>query len=534
MHLGEAKGADGGVERKPPGNVRYLRATMTLQAGTHDYTVPLTAKDARRMPPEIGAVMPFRYAEIEGAGVIAPPGQARQVTAHYPFDDSAARFTSSDATLNAVWEMCKYSMKATSFCGVFVDGDRERLPYEADAFINQLGWYATTTDFAVPRYTGEHLLTNTTWPTEWFLHSVLIAWADYLYSGDDASLRLCYDELKPKALVELERPDGLISTVTPKPSPVVLAAIHASGRPPVSDIVDWPGGERDGYQMVPVNTVVNCFHYRALTEMARIADATGHAADAADYRARAQKTAAAINARLFDPTTGLYLDGEGSTHSALHASLFPLAFGLVPPARVPAVVAFLKSRGMACSVYGAQYLMDALYAAGEGDYALYLMLAPGDRSWRYMAADSGATITTEAWAQHYKPNQDWNHAWGAAPANVIPRLLMGITPTEPGFRTLRIRPQPGALTQASLDLPTIRGTVHADFTHPPSPGGHSSGGAFTLHVRLPANTHAEVCVPRGSRGDANVTVDGKPQTGRVDGNFVIISPVGSGAHTFVR
>ena len=42
-------------------------------------------------------------------------------------------------------------MKATSFCGLFVDGDRERLPYEADAWINQLGWYATNTDVTVPR-----------------------------------------------------------------------------------------------------------------------------------------------------------------------------------------------------------------------------------------------------------------------------------------------------------------------------------------------------------------------------------------------
>lgn len=41
----------------------------------------------------------------------------------------------------AIWEMCKHTMKATSFGRVFVDGDRERLPYEADAYINMLGWY---------------------------------------------------------------------------------------------------------------------------------------------------------------------------------------------------------------------------------------------------------------------------------------------------------------------------------------------------------------------------------------------------------
>ena len=39
--------------------------------------------------------------------------------------------------------------------------------------------------------------------------------------------------------------------------------------------------------------------------------------------------------------------------------------------------------------------------------------------------ESGTTITWEAWDQKYKPNQDWNHAWGAAPANLLPRFVLG-------------------------------------------------------------------------------------------------------------
>jgi alpha-L-rhamnosidase len=529
VHLGEAADGDS-VNRKPPGSVRYLRSEVALQSGTHAYTAPLTEKDARRMPPEIGPVMPFRYVELENVPGAFTAADARQVVAHYPFDDHAARFTSSDKRLNDVWDLCHYSMKATSFCGVFVDGDRERLPYEADAYINQLGWYCTERDFALPRYTNEHLLDNATWPTEWSFHSVMMSWADYLYSGDAESLALCYDELKPKTLIDLEGPDGLISTVHPPVPASVLAAVHA---PRLQDIVDWPGGERDGYEMRPINTVVNAFHYRALREMAQIAIVTGHSADAARFDAAADRVKAAVNARLFDSATGLYVDGAGamaghpgdvSSHSALHANLFPVAFGLVPPDRMPKVAAFVRSRGMACSVYAAQYLMEALYASDQGAYALDLMLAPGDRSWDHMAHGIGATITTEAWDQRYKPNQDWNHAWGAAPANVIPRLLMGVEPTEPGFRTMRIRPQPGNLQTASLDLPTVRGTVHVDFV--------SHADRFALNVRLPANTRAEVCLPRYAGREGRVLMDGKPRAGRVEGNYVIIDNVGSGLHVF--
>jgi len=44
----------------------------------------------------------------------------------------------------------------------------------------------------------------------------------------------------------------------------------------------------------------------------------------------------------------------------------------------------------------------------------------------------------------YKPNSDWNHAWGAAPANIIPRQLWGIQPKVPGFKVVHIRPKWGA------------------------------------------------------------------------------------------
>ena len=180
---------------------------------------------------------------------------------------------------------------------------------------------------------------------------------------------------------------------------------------------------------------------------------------------------------------------------------------------------------MACSVYGAQYLLEALFEAGEADHAVALMTAGNDRSWTHMIRDVGTTITLEAWDNKYKPNQDWNHAWGAAPANIIPRKLMGVEPLEPGFGKIQIRPQPGALEWAAMDAPTVRGPVHAEFKSSPT--------RFALSVRLPANTMAKVCVPRrGPADDATVVVDGVRRRGQVERPFIVIEPVGSGTHSF--
>ncbi|MCW3095228.1 MAG: hypothetical protein JWL77_846 [Chthonomonadaceae bacterium] len=530
VHIGEAQADGPAVNRKPGGSVRYQKAEMALRrdlpfplGGRHTYIVPLTPNDARRMPADIGPVMPFRYVEIENSPGKLTEESARQIAVRYPYDENAAHFTSSDPTLNAVWDLCRYSIAATTYAGVYVDGDRERKPYEADAYIDQLGHYAIDREFTLARYSHEYLIQHPTWPTEWILHSVLMAWTDYLYTGDDRSLRTFYPDLKAKTLSALERPDGLISTVAPAVSQEVLSSIHGQPREPLRDIVDWPAGERDGYEMRPVNTVVNAFHYRALVLMSQIAEALKKPEEARQYREQAAKVRQTFNAVLFDPQTGLYVDGEGSKHSSLHANMFALAFDLVPAEHIAKVAAFVRSRGMACSVYGAQFLMEALYRSGQADYALSLLTAHTDRSWSHML-DVGSTITLEAWDTRFKPNQDWNHAWGAAPANVIPRLLMGVEPLEPGFRRIRIRPQPGGLKDAKLKLPTIRGSVHVQFAIAPQ--------QVHLQIEIPANTSAQVWVPRQGIQATSVRVDGVIRTGRVESDSIVFENIGSGAHTF--
>jgi hypothetical protein len=517
--LGESLSGPQTINPKPGGSVRFLTSEVALVDGTNTYRVPLAPADQRWMTPETGPVMPFRYAEIIGA----PPGldkdHIRQLAAHYPFDDTAAVFNSSDPKLNAIWKLCHHTIKATSFAGIFIDGDRERKPYEADAYIDQLGWYNSTPDVTLPRYSWEYLIDHPTWPTEWILFSILLAWNDYAYTGDLAGLKEYYTDLQAKSLIGLERPDGLISTVQPPVPPQVGNAIHIDR---IRDLVDWPKHERDGYDMKPVNTVVNAFHALALHRLAQIARALGHPDDAARFQAAAARTTQSLNDKLFNPATGLYLDGEGSTHSSIHANFFPLAFGLVPPERQEKIAAYLAGRGMACSVYGAQFLLEALFDHGRGDEALALMTAPGDRSWSHMV-DAGATLTWEAWDGKYKPNQDWNHAWGAAPANLIPRKLMGIEPLAPGFAKVLIQPRPASLKWAEIRVPTVRGSIFVRF---------DNGPGYRLEVELPPATTARIGIPVAlPDGPATLLFDGKPVPCTVIAKTAFLDGVGPGRHT---
>jgi hypothetical protein len=526
VHLGEKLSAPNVIDRSPGGTVRYRRVVVPLQPGTRTYRLQIppdqrnTGPQAVKMPAYVGEVMPFRYAELERVAV--GDDAVRQIRATYPFDETASAFASSDTVLNAVWALSKYSIRATTFAGVYVDGDRERIPYEADAYIDQLGHYAVDREYALARYSHEYLLTHPTWPTEWILHSVLIAWADYEATGDTTSLARHYDDLKAKTLLSLAREDGLISTQTGRVTPEVLRAIHFTGE--LRDIVDWPQSERDGYELKPVNTVVNAFHYAALRRMADIAAALGRAADARDFASRAARARSAINTSLFDRARGVYVDGEGSTHSAAHANLFPLAFGVVPERDVAGVATFVESRGMAVSVYAAQFLLEALYAAGDAEHALRLLTSTGNRGWAHMLYDVGSTITLEAWDPAFKPNLDWNHAWGAAPANIIPRFVVGVRPLAPGWSRVLVQPQPASLVWAQAKVPTVRGPVRVRFDNTPE--------RFRLEVTLPANTSARVALPLGTRRASSVWVDGRRVTARTEGGFAVVDPVGAGVHVF--
>jgi hypothetical protein len=216
----------------------------------------------------------------------------------------------------------------------------------------------------------------------------------------------------------------------------------------------------------------------------------------------------------------LYLDGEGSRHSSQHANLFALAFGLVPAERRPAVAAFVASRGMACSVYGAQFLLEALFDHGMAQQAMALMTADNDRSWTHMIERVQSTLALEAWDTKYKPNLDWNHAWGAAPANILPRKLIGVEPLEPGFTKILIQPRPGNLAWAEGKVPTVRGPVSVRF--------EKTAGSFSLKVEIPAGTTAKLGVPNGHGGQ--VSLDGKPVRGVVSGDTLFIDQVSAGRH----
>lgn len=497
-----------GQELIGPKTVRYTKRTGNT------YQEIWTLADGRQTLTNWG-YRSYRYAEVIGAPAGLGVENFQAAVLRQPFDESESHFESSDFVLNDIWDMLKYGIKATSL-DVYVDThSRERRNYEGDAYIHQLSQYAIERQYAFPRYSMEYLFYRPTWPTEYKQVSVMMAWNDYLYTGNADSLEEHYAVLQSNTLEAFINENFLVE----KP--------ENAGSPWGRDLIDWPHSLRDGYRFSNFNTVVNTFNFRAVELLGKIAHVIGEVEDAERYSILADNLQKAINQHFYDSDQGAFRDGKGIDHHALHANIFPVALGAAHRQYIPAIAKHIFSRGMMCNLYGAQFVLESLYAAERGDLALRRMNALEGNSWGYMMYRLGATIATEAWDPSLKGNMAYSHSgWGSPPTNNIARGLFGIQPIEPAFATFQVKPQPGGLAWASYEKPTIKGTIGVVFI--------DHGERFEMTVAIPANTRAHVYIPGLGHDHAEVTVNSESREGRIEGNYVVIENVGSGVHAFMR
>jgi len=412
----------------------------------------------------------FRWVELLTDPDVELQGGVSALALRLPWSEADGAFRSSSPDLDRVWEMCRYSIEALRF-DVYQDTPtRERGPYEGDALINQLSEHSVQRSYALSRYSTSYLTRRPTWPCEYRLQTAIMAWRDYMTTGDASQLASDYPLMVQRQLTTLLNRDGLVEKEPGQSSA------------PNADLVDWPMGNRDHYVFTSVNTVINAWQFAAFDALSRIAGVLGRKEDAERFAALAARMRHALNA-AFLKADGVYVDGSNTDHRAQHATAIPLALGITPADREASAARQLAAQGMRMSVYGAQFLLDALYRGGEANAALKLMTSRASSSWLHMIDDLGATIAMEAWDPSIKPNTTFSHAWGTAPANVVQRHVAGVQVIEPGAACVRIAPQPGGLEGFEAKVPTIRGPVTVSY---------SRAGKTVLEITLPPNVRGSI------------------------------------------
>ena len=408
---------------------------------------------------------------------------------------------------------------------MYFDHVRQRDVYCVEELtIDFLLQYSLSSELSLQPFTLAYVLNNRPagfgW-AEWPALSVLEVYSIFLHTGDLSLALANYERLRNFTLAGLV--DARTGLWTCPPGSTTLDCNHPE--------VDWPPTARDGFVFTPTNTVVNAIAHAAMARFAELAAATGHASDAADFTARAAALRAAANVALRVPGGGYY-DGVNTTHQAWHSTVFALAMGLTQPSDALAVASALLARTPArggnatscfpSSVWPTQWALEGLYTAAADDHgraALELLVCARANGWLGML-EQNATQAPEAWSPAVKGNLEWGMTWGAAPGDLIPRFVLGVRPLSPGFASVLLQPQLGALTAVAGVVPTLRGDIFVRFSQ--SLGADGLATSARLEASLPGGMPATACMPLTACAGGNVDVDGTTIAARVDGDYACV------------
>jgi hypothetical protein len=167
------------------------------------------------------------------------------------------------------------------------------------------------------------------------------------------------------------------------------------------------------------------------------------------------------------------------------AQAMAVVSGLASKDKYPALLNVLKKEYHA-SPYMEKYVLEALFLMNEPAFALLRMKT---RYGRMLSYDACTTLF-EGWG--IGPDGfgggTINHAWSGGPLTLLSQKVCGIEPTSPGFRTFRVAPQPGALTEASATVASVNGEIKVSVS--------KKGRKMTVRVKVLEGVTAEVVFPK--------------------------------------
>jgi alpha-L-rhamnosidase len=314
----------------------------------------------------------------------------------------------------------------------------------------------------------------------WADAGVFVPWSIYQHTGDPTVLERQYDSMRRYLLfLEADHTDG----------------VRRAGR-----YGDWVSlGPR-----TPKDLIGTAYLARTAETFARIAATLGRDAD--DERFERLRSAATEAFRRSFVDADAAIQGDTQTAYAL-----ALAFDLLPPrlrmGAADRLAALVRRNGthLATGFIGTPLLLPALSEHGHHDLACELMRQRDFPGWVFEVRQ-GATTIWERWdgrspgTGFADPQMNsFNHYAFGSVGGWMHGHLAGLSPTEPGYRRVLVRPRPAA------------GFTSASASHVSTYGRHAVAwevDAERLRVRIevPPNTSADVVLPGGAR---EITVDGR-------------------------
>ena len=469
--------------------LRSARATDTyVLAGTAEITLEPTL-----------TIHGFRYAEVTGIDDLRPEDIA-QVLVGTDLKRTGW-FKSSNELLNQLHENVVWSTR-----GNFVD-----IPTDCPQRNERLGWtgdlqiFAPTAqylfdvsgivtswlaDLAAEQYElggVPHVVPNTNRTrvddpeaAAWGDAATIVPWTLYQRTGDIGILR----RQMPSMRAWVDRIETLAGA----------NLLWDSGFQ-FGDWLDPTASPHDPADAKAAAEVVATAHFaRSAWIVSQAAEVIGEHDVATRYGDLAERVRAAF-AAAYVTTAGRLMSEAQTTYAlALEWDLLPtLPQRLIAAARLADMVRIGGFR-IATGFVGTPLICDALINNGYADVGYRLLLQTACPSWLYPVT-MGATTIWERWDSmlpdgSINPGEmtSFNHYALGAVADTMHRTIAGLAPAEPGYRRVRIAPQPpSSLTRATARHISPYGEISVVWER--------ADGVFRLTASIPVGIDAEVRLP---------------------------------------
>lgn len=471
----------------------------------------------------------FRYVEVTGWPGGAPSADEVQALVMHTDMTRRGHFSCSNRHVNQLHSNVVWSMR----------GNFLSIPTDCPQRDERLGWTGDLQVFAPSAtflYDTMGILTN--WledlaaeqleegkggipplvvpfalPPNW-PHIAQAVWDDvavltpdvlYRYSADKDMLERQFESMRAWIEQGVDRaPDGLWN-----PDKWQLADWLDPSAPPMD-----PGNGRTDYILV-----ANAYLVHITLVFSRLAAVLGKTELAEKHAAEGERLKRLFQRRYITPEGNLMSSTQTGLGLAVHFDLYPRD----PHQRRTAAVALdrlvrFARFHIATGFAGTPVVVHALTAAGRPQLAYRMLLETTCPSWLY-PVQMGATTVWERWDSmlpdgRINPGEmtSFNHYALGAVADWLHGTVGGISPLEPGWRVVRVRPVPGGnLTSAEASFEGPYGRVACEWT--------LRDGRFQMTVTVPPNCTAVVTLPSETRA----TFLGEEEASKT---------VGSGTHRF--
>jgi hypothetical protein len=292
----------------------------------------------------------------------------------------------------------------------------------------------------------------------------------WLYRGDADFVRAQLPGTRTVLdwFIARQRPDGLM------------------GKLPWWAFVDWAADFDAGVPARDDNggsAVITLQFVEALQYAAEMEASYGEERRSAMYRNAAASASRAIHSLCWNQQYGLIADTPAQTHYSQHANILGVWLDVIPPEQQKELLRKVLSASDAgmkvrqtlpamskATYYFRFYLARAVQHAGMGNEYLPLL-----QPWRDMEA---LGLTT--WAEQPEPTRSDSHAWSAHPNFDLLTIVAGIRPQTPGFKTITIEPNLGALRHLAAAMPCPLGRIQVEYTR--------VNDGVKAQIRLPGGT----------------------------------------------